>query len=141
MTNYYIEKDNKIVLFDEDRQKLINTLSFLPQYEHFEILETEQPIVNFQLVDTEEHEKHEQDKINHLKMTALDLINVLDSYGFTLADRQQYFSQHPEVQEQLMYCQNVYCGVVRQLCPITINDKTITDDIVVQAFKNKHNIK
>lgn len=82
--------------------------------------------------------KNDEDRINHLVMTALDFIKVLDKFGFTITDRQQYFSEHPEVQEQLMYCQKVYCGVVRQFCPITVNNKTITDNIIVQAFKDKN---
>lgn len=38
---FYIEKYDKIVLFDEDKQKLIDTLAFMPQYAGLEILETE----------------------------------------------------------------------------------------------------
>ena len=36
MTNYYIENENKIVLFDEDKQRLQNTIAFMPQYEGLE---------------------------------------------------------------------------------------------------------
>ena len=28
---FYIEKDNKIILSDEDKQKLQNTIAFMPQ--------------------------------------------------------------------------------------------------------------
>lgn len=45
MTNYYIEQENKIVLFDTDKQKLINTLLFIPQYKGLEIKETEMEIL------------------------------------------------------------------------------------------------
>ena len=45
MTNYYIEQENKIVLFDTDKQKLINTLLFIPQYRGLEIKETEKEIL------------------------------------------------------------------------------------------------
>ena len=142
--NYYIEQNKKIVLFDEDRQKLEDTLALMPQYEGLEIKTTEQPIVNFQFVNTPENlteqQSKEQYRINHLTMTALDFIDVLNNYGFTLADRQQYFNQHPEVHEKLLYCKDVYCGVVRQLCPIVIDNRMITDDMIVQAFKIKHNL-
>ena len=45
MANYYIEQDNKIVLFDTDKQKLKNTLDFMPQYKGLVILETEAEII------------------------------------------------------------------------------------------------
>lgn len=47
MTNYYIEKENKIVLFDTNKQKLISTLGFMPQYKGLEIQETENEIINY----------------------------------------------------------------------------------------------
>ena len=55
MTNYYIEKDNKILLFDEDKQKLQDTIAFMPQYKGLKILETERPIINFEFADTTEY--------------------------------------------------------------------------------------
>lgn len=45
MTNYYIEKDNKIVMFDSDRQRLAGTLIFTPQYKNLEIKETDAEII------------------------------------------------------------------------------------------------
>lgn len=45
MTNYYIEKENKIVLFDTNKQKLISTLGFMPQYKGFEIQQTDKEII------------------------------------------------------------------------------------------------
>lgn len=44
--NYYIEKDGNIVLYDNDKQQLLNTLPFFPQYEGIEIQETEREILN-----------------------------------------------------------------------------------------------
>lgn len=55
MTNYYIENDNKIILFDNNRQKLENTLSLMPEYKVLEIKETNRPIIDFQFADTEEY--------------------------------------------------------------------------------------
>lgn len=52
---FYIEQDNKIVLFDEDRNKLEKTISFMPQYKDFEIKETDRPIENFEFADTPEY--------------------------------------------------------------------------------------
>lgn len=62
MTNYYIEKDNKIVLFDEDLEKLQNTLKFMPKYRGLEIKTTDRPIVNFQFTDTEEYKEEQAQK-------------------------------------------------------------------------------
>lgn len=45
MTNYYIEKENKIVLFDTNKQKLLTTLVFMPQYKGFEIQQTDKQII------------------------------------------------------------------------------------------------
>ena len=63
---FYVEKDNKIVLFDEDRNKLQTTLSFMPQYKDLEIKETDRPIENFEFADTPEYiaNKQRQDLIN-----------------------------------------------------------------------------
>jgi hypothetical protein len=56
---YYIEKDNKIVLFDENKQKIQTTLEFMPQYKDLEIQETDKNIVIFEgqyyLEDDEEY--------------------------------------------------------------------------------------
>ena len=43
---FYIQQDNKIVLFDEDKQKLQNTIAFtIPQYQGLEIKEVEEGYV------------------------------------------------------------------------------------------------
>lgn len=44
---YYIEQDGKIVLFDEDKHKLQDTLAFMPQYKDLNINETNKNIINF----------------------------------------------------------------------------------------------
>lgn len=74
---YYIEKENKIVLFDEDKQKLQNTLLFMPQYAGLEIKETIRPIVDFQFADTDEYKEEQAQKeaarIALLNLTAADV--------------------------------------------------------------------
>ncbi|MBO7190578.1 MAG: hypothetical protein J6V32_00480 [Elusimicrobiaceae bacterium] len=68
MTIYYIEQEEKIVLFDTDRAKLENTLKFTPQYQGLEIKETERPIENFEWADTPEYitKKHRQELENQV---------------------------------------------------------------------------
>lgn len=41
---YYIEKDNKIVLADENKQRLLNTLKLTPQYQGLEVKESDSPV-------------------------------------------------------------------------------------------------
>ena len=43
--NYYIEQNGKIVLFDTDKEKIQNTLMFIPDLQGSEIKETQRPIV------------------------------------------------------------------------------------------------
>ena len=52
---FYIQQNEKIVLFDENLETLQSTLVFMPQYQGLEIVETDRPIVDFQFADTEEY--------------------------------------------------------------------------------------
>ena len=89
----------------------------------------------------EEKEAENQEFINHLKMTALDFVTYIKRAGVSDEVILRYLQANPSVQLQLTLCQNVYCGVVRQLCPLKISDTvTLTDDMVVSFFKEKHNI-
>ncbi|MBR4592127.1 MAG: hypothetical protein IKO35_02855 [Elusimicrobiaceae bacterium] len=55
MTTYYIEKDNQIVLHDTDRNRLVTTLKYMPQYAGLEIQETQRPIENGEWADTPQY--------------------------------------------------------------------------------------
>ena len=83
MTNYYIEKDNKIVLFDEDKQKLQDTITFMPQYEGLKIKEVQEGYViyDFELMTVEEMEAKEAQKerkrLDNLSMTRGDVFEAL----------------------------------------------------------------
>lgn len=80
----------------------------------------------------------EEDRINHLTMTALDFINVLKSVGATDEAIEEYLNANLNIKHQLEFCQNVYCGVAKSLMPITFNGITITAEMVENAFKAKH---
>ena len=56
---FYIQQDNKIVLSDEDKQKLQDTIAFMPQYEGLEIKEVQEGYViyNFELMSVEAKEE------------------------------------------------------------------------------------
>ena len=144
---FYIQQDNKILLFDEDKRKLQDTIAFMPQYAGLPIQETQEGYViyDFEVMTveemTEKEAQKEQDKINHLTMTALDFVNYIKKAGVSDEIILQYLQANPSVQLQLTLCQNVYCGVVRQLCPIRITEELIlTDEQVVNMFKDKHKI-
>lgn len=102
-------------------------------------------IINGEFIDisgTEEYiskkTKEEEDRVNTLTMTPLDFIKVLESFGITYQEIQTYLSEHQELDKQLKYCQNVYCGVVKQLLPLRVGNVEITKELVERAFKAKH---
>lgn len=144
--NYFIEdeQNNKILLADEDLNRLNATLDFMPELKDYEIKSTNKDIV---LVDNEFRFKDdvedkltaiEQERINNLTMTALDFITFLQQAGLTLQQINGYLEANLDVKMQLTYCQNVYCGVVKQLMPITVGDITITSEMVEIAFRIKN---
>lgn len=86
----------------------------------------------------EEKQQQEIERVANLTMTALDFIGVLQQFGLTLQQINDYLENHLELKMQLTYCQNVYCGVVQQLCPLDVYGHTITKDMVIHAFKIKN---
>ena len=44
---FYIQQDNKIIIFNEDKQIIQNTLEFMPQYKNLNIQETDKNIILF----------------------------------------------------------------------------------------------
>lgn len=85
----------------------------------------------------------ETERIARLTMTALDFIGVLQQSGLTLVQINEYLESHIDLKMQLTYCQNVYCGVVQQLCPLSLEKEdgtiiTITAQDIITAFKAKH---
>jgi hypothetical protein len=78
---YYVEQDGQIVLYDEDRQVLENTLEFTPQYAGLEIKVTDRPIVDFEWADTPEWEaeqaRKEREKLDGLALTPADVERAL----------------------------------------------------------------
>lgn len=91
---YYIEQNNKIILFDENKEKLQNTIAFMPQYQELEILETEKDIIlfdeEFYFVDDEiylaKQEQKEIERIQSLSMTRSDFFDgTIKAFGITQA--------------------------------------------------------
>lgn len=89
----------------------------------------------------EELAQEEQNRINHLTCTALDLITFIKSLGLTDEQVLAYLQANPSLQLQLTFCKDVYCGVVRQLCPIVLSEElSVTDEQIVEFFKYKNNV-
>nr|DAL61034.1 MAG TPA_asm: hypothetical protein [Caudoviricetes sp.] len=139
----FIAKQNGtlIIAASVDKQEVIDkTISCLNTT--IEETDVEYVLANGHYVTREEAEKLEQEKINHLTCTALDLATFIKQAGLTDAEVLQFLNTNPSLQLQLTLCKDVYCGVVRQLCPLKITEiLTLTDDMVVGFFKKKHNIK
>lgn len=96
----------------------------------------------FEMIKTEEEKNQEKnDLINHLTCTALDLVTFIKSLGLTDTQVLEYLQANPSLQLRLTFCKDVYCGVVRQLCPIVLSEElAVTDEQIVKFFKDKNKI-
>ena len=80
---FYIQQDEKIVLVDENLERLQNTIAIMPQYEDLEIKEVEEGYViyNFELMTIEEKEaketQKERERLDKLSMTRGDVFEAL----------------------------------------------------------------
>ena len=134
----YIAKMGKNIVFA--RNTLEELIEVLNNQNYAIIEETD---IDYQYYDgefrtPEEVAVLEQERINNLSMTPLDFIKVLQSLGLTLDEINEFLDNNIEIKTQLLYCNNVYCGVVKQFLPITISDIEITSEMVEQAFKAKN---
>ena len=81
--NYYIEKDNKIVLFNTDRQILQNDFIVHPEYANLEIKQTSREIIllDNEFVFADEHQEEigqkERERLDKLSMTRGDVFEAL----------------------------------------------------------------
>lgn len=82
----------------------------------------------------EEQRQKKQERINNLTMTPLDFIGVLVNLGLTLEQINAFLESNLNIKMQLTYCNSVYCGVVKQFLPMTIEGITITPEMAEQAF-------
>lgn len=114
---FYIQQDDKIVLFDKDKQKLQNTIAFMPQYEGLEIKEVQEGYViyDFELMTVEEMEaketQKERERLNNLSMTRCDVLKALyQAKGITPNDIKALLKDNVEALIELEYAQNFYRG-------------------------------
>lgn len=80
---FYIQQDEKVVLVDENLERLQNTIAIMPQYEGLEIQEVEEGYVIYdsELMTVEEMEKkqaqQERKRLDKLSMTRGDVFEAL----------------------------------------------------------------
>ena len=121
-------------------------MDFIVEYNHnqgclIEILEDETMQASKMVKTAEELAQEEQNRINHLTCTALDLVTFIKSLGLTDEQVLVYLQANPSVQLPLTFCKDVYCGVVRQMCPIVLSEElTVTDEQIVEFFKYKNKV-
>ena len=107
----------------------------------YEIKETEEALEAWGRTEEEIRELKEE-TLNRLKMTPLDLITAIKSTGLTDEQVENFLNNNLSIKHQLLFCRDVYCGVVRQMCPIQITeDVSLTDEMIVKLFKNKYNME
>lgn len=99
---YYIEKENKIVLFDEDLARLQKTLEFMPELGGLEIQETDRPIVDFQFADTDEYQieqlRKERERLDMLNLTAADVERAIyKAKGIDFDDIIELVKDNPQI--------------------------------------------
>ncbi len=115
---FYIENDNKILLFDEDKQKLQNTIAFMPQYQGLEIKEVEEGYVicDFELITIEEKEANEaqkeRERLNLLSMTKREMfLGLYQAKGIT-PDMLKAQITDPQALIEFEYANDYYRGNV-----------------------------
>ncbi len=104
MTNYYIENDNKLLIFSADKTVLKTTLKHIPDLQGLEIKETERPIAmlnnEYVFADTDEYlqaqAQNEAQRIALLNLTAADVERAIyKAKGMDFEDIIAYLEAQP----------------------------------------------
>ena len=113
---FYVENDNKILLFDEDKQKLQDTIAFMPQYQGLEIKEVQEGYViyNFELMTVEEKKEKEAQKerqrLSLLSMTKREMfLGLYQAKGIT-PDMLKAQITDPQALIEFEYANDYYRG-------------------------------
>ena len=105
---FYVEKDNKIVLYDTEKQKLQNTIAFIPEYSGLEIKQTDRPIIDFQFADTEEYKEAQAAKetvrIGNLTLTKRVFALALQELGITYTQLKALIATNEQAQLEWDLC-------------------------------------
>ena len=137
---FYIQQDEKIVLFDEDRQKLEDTLTFTPQYQGLEIKEVQEGhvIYDFEVMTVEEKEakekQKERERLDMLFLTGADVERgIYQAKGMDFDDIMAFVMANPpqgldikalkiELKANNFYRGNPYVNAVGALLGFTSED-------------------
>ena len=99
---FYILANENIVLFDTDKEKLENTIAFMPQYEGLEICETQDEIVEldgkfyFKKDVEAELAQKERERISKLYLTGADVERgIYKAKGMDFDDILAFVSANP----------------------------------------------
>ena len=114
---FYIQQDEKIVLFNEDRQRLQDTIAFTtPQYQGLEIKEVQEGYViyDFELMTVEEKEEKEaqkeRERLNLLSMTKREMfLGLYQAKGIT-PDMLKAQITDPQALIEFEYANDYYRG-------------------------------
>lgn len=94
------------------------------------------------VLDSDYEEKvkaKEQDRINRLTMTPLDLIKAVKTLGVSDEQVESFLNSNLAIKHELQFCQNVYCGIVKQFLPVEISEGVmLTEELVEHLFKVKN---
>lgn len=130
---YIAKQGEKIIIVKETMEELLQVLNY-NNYAIVEETDIDYQMYNGEYHTPEEIEQLEQERINNLSMTPLDFIKVLQSLGLTLEQINEFLDSNIEIKTQLLYCNHVYCGVVKQFLPIEIGGIEITASMIEQIF-------
>ena len=121
MTNYYIEHHGLIKKFSNDKEKLLNTLKFQPQYQGVEIQETERPLAPssdgtcYIFADSDkylqEQAQKERQRLNLLNLTKADVLLALyQDKGITPEDIKTMLKDNVPALIKFDYASSYYRG-------------------------------
>ena len=130
---FIAKQGEKIIIVKETMEELLQVLNY-NNYAIVEETDVDYQMYNGEYHTPEEIEQLEQERINNLSMTPLDFIKVLQSLGLTLEQINAFLDENIEIKTQLLYCNHVYCGVVKQFLPIEIAGIEITASMIEQIF-------
>ena len=139
---FYIQQDEKIVLFDEDKQKLQNTITFtMPQYQGLEIKEVEEGYViyNLELMTIEEMEakqaQKERERLNLLSMTKREMFLGLYQAKQITPDMLKAQITDPQALIEFEYANDYYRG--NQLIDVIGGQLGFTSEQLDKFFETK----
>ena len=130
----WIAKNNDLIILAAKTEKeLRQSLGFMV-YTDIEKTNINYVLYDGEYITEEQAEEKEQERINNLTMTPLDFIKVLEQFGLSLLEINNFLDSHLEIKTQLTYCNLVYCGVAKSFLPQTIGEVIITPEMAEQAF-------